>query len=353
MTHILITAALLAIVLLLPESAFGQAKAQATLRELDGAVVFVAYTSDTKHLITVTYEGAIHKWDASNGKEVMQIEKAFKPDGSMPDVRCRAAALSPDGKFLGVLSYASTLNLYTIANGKEYGQISTGDDQMSGAFGVAFNPDGKTVATGRFCGRGVTIWDLANGKSLRTLGDDAKPKGFTPFGRSPIAINGKTLAIEVGVFNNNQLTGTVLKRWDLSTGKELSTAKGPSGAGSFLLTPDARMAAWTNSSTREIRLWDLANDKEIRKLEGTGQARVFSPDGKQLAGRDPERVLFVWDTTTGKLLRKYGDAPANQPLNFRADVAAFSPDGKRLAAGVGGEVHQWDVASGKEVAIPK
>src|SRR5262249_8686684 len=77
--------------------------------------------------------------------------------------------------------------------------------------------------------------------------------------------------------------------------------------------------------------WDLATGRKEHALRlppgGGYQNALFSPDGKLLMtssyGKD-EYALTVWDTATG---RKVRDLPG-------AGVCmAFSPDGKRLAAG--------------------
>ncbi len=168
-----------------PTEASGQAKQtapaakSASLLRHDGTVVFVAYTPDGKQIITITYEGAIRKWDAASGKEVQQIEKAINAPGAMFDTRCRVAALSPDGKTLAVATYASVVNLYNVTSGKPIRQVKTGDDQMSGAGGIGFAADSKSIFTNRFHGREVTHWDLANGKELHKFGEALK--GFNLF----------------------------------------------------------------------------------------------------------------------------------------------------------------------------
>jgi WD40 repeat protein len=319
----------------------------ATRWQHDGPVVFVAYTPDSKYVLTATYEGAIRKWEAASGKEVLQIEKGIK---AVPfDVRCRVAALSPDGKTLAVATYASSLNLYQVATGKPLRQIQTGEDQMSGASAVAFAPNSKSVITSRFQGRAVSQWEVASGKELRRLGDPVKGNFVFEFGSVAISANGKVVASAISEYQGGQRVGTTVRRWDVATGKVLASARG-GGEGRIVFAGDGKTAAWGNGKTNVIRLWDLEADKELRSLEGTGQARVFSPDGKLLAGRDSDRVLCLWDVETGKLLRRLGGAPANLPvLNARADVAAFSVDGKRLVTGLGSDVQQWDVKSGKEI----
>ena len=329
-----------------PRASGQQPPAGATLWRHEGAVLFVAFTPDGKHIITATYEGAIRKWDAVSGKNVLQIERPINQQPGGLDVRCRAAALSPDGKTLAVLTYASALSLYNVATGKPFRHIKTGDDQMSGASAVAFVPGGKSVATSRSQGREVTYWDLASGTE-RKFGDPVKGPATFGFSTLSISSNGTILASAVNEFQGGQRVGTSVRRWRLPGGKELAPAKG-GDAGSVVLAPDGKTAVWGNWKTNTLRLWDLDSDKEIRKLEGTGTAYTFSADGKLLAGRDTERVLCVWDVQTGKEPRRLGK-PASRPLSSRADVAAFSANGKRLVTGVGTEVRQWDIVSGKEI----
>lgn len=336
-----LAALLIAARLVTPCAAQPKAPAAVTLRQQDGGVVFIAYTPDGKSLITTTYEGAIRKWDSATGKELLQIEKPIKLDGSTADVRCRSAALSPDGKYIGVLTYASTLNLYTVADGKPYGQIVTGEDQLTGAFALAFAPDSKSVATSKYQGRAISLWDLATGKESRQFGDHLKPKGIAA-GHHSLGTDGKQL------FTHN--AGNSLKRWDLD-GKELSPLSGPAGASSVVFARDGKLAAWVVGGA--IRIWDMATNKELRALEGSGTARTFSADNKRLAGRDSDRILCVWDTASGKLLHKYGEKPTSLILSARADFAAFSTDNTRLAAALGNEVRVWEVATGKEITFSK
>lgn len=312
----------------------------------ESPVVFVAYTPDGKHVLTATYEGTIRKWNAASGKEELEIEKGIKFNHS--DVRCRVAALSPNGKLLAVATYASVVNLYDVATGRLLRQIKTADDQMSGASSLVFAPNSRSVFTGRFLGRAVSNWDVASGKELRRLGDKVEGPFLFTFGTLSVSRDGKVVASVVSDPKGDERVGPYVRRWNVTTGKELSPAKG--GAGVVVFSNDGKTVARVDVKNGLIRLWDLEADKELRSLEGTGTVSVFSRDGKLLAGRDAQRVLCVWDVQTGKVLRKFGE-PASRPLNRRADVIAFSADAKRLVTGVGIEVRQWDVASGKELGL--
>jgi WD40 repeat protein len=65
---------------------------------------------------------------------------------------------------------------------------------------------------------------------------------------------------------------------------------------------------------------------------------LYSPDGRRLASVSADRTVRVWDATTGELIRM---------LEGGVRPLGFSPDGKRLAAGMDATVTVWDVATGR------
>jgi WD40 repeat protein len=85
----------------------------------------------------------------------------------------------------------------------------------------------------------------------------------------------------------------------------------------------------------------------LHTLRGWSYGLAFSPDGKRLAagerdeGIRPDRAIVLWDVATGK---------AADRLTGHRNVwaVAFSPDGKQLASG-GDGIKLWDVATTKVV----
>jgi WD40 repeat protein len=89
----------------------------------------------------------------------------------------------------------------------------------------------------------------------------------------------------------------------------------------------------------------LREEFEVRAIS-------FSPDGKKIASvSDREQSIQVWDAATGKLLHRIA-TPRIFSREFGAPedhTVAFAPDGKSIAAGVGGDVVFWNLQSGQEV----
>src|SRR5262249_47319861 len=76
----------------------------------------------------------------------------------------------------------------------------------------------------------------------------------------------------------------------------------PARSGPSLSRPIAR--AWFRwDGLGDVRLWDVATGKEIRRFEGHRSyvsAAAFSPDGWTLATRDETSSLRLWEITTAK-----------------------------------------------------
>jgi len=114
---------------------------------------------------------------------------------------------------------------------------------------------------------------------------------------------------------------------------------------SIAFAPDGGKAV-SGSRDKTVRLWNVADGKELRCLEGHSDAVTcvaFTPEGNLLSG-GRDRTVRLWDSATGKELGKF---------TGHTDVVrcvVCSPDGKRVLTGsLDGTLRLWDIQTFKEV----
>jgi WD40 repeat protein len=106
--------------------------------------------------------------------------------------------------------------------------------------------------------------------------------------------------------------------------------------------PDGKTLA-SVSGDGSLRLWDSSTGRELRRFLGhKGEVRcvAFAPDGNSLLSGGADGTARLWDVKTGKERAKL--LTAEEWLN----AVAFAPKGKWLAAGSDeGTVHLWDATT--------
>jgi eukaryotic-like serine/threonine-protein kinase len=247
----------------------------------------------------------------------------------------------------------------------------TGDEFIGGQ--VAFSPDGRRLAVGG--SDAVFFLDAATGQwlhdhvllpSYATPDHDSIPFGevnghvtFSPDGQCLAAVGSdkKTVA--------GRVQHTPLVRvWHLATRQEVVTLRGRAGAdegrtgasaiSSVALSPDNQLIATATNIDGIVTVWDAATGREVRRLTShSPQVRsvAFSPDGKTLAtgggGQNPlPSEVELWDVATGDR------RAALQGHTGGINSVAFSPDGKQLASGSGDStVRVWDPTTGRQLSL--
>lgn len=117
----------------------------------------------------------------------------------------------------------------------------------------------------------------------------------------------------------------------------------PSSVSRWAFSPDGSLLA-THAFRSQVFLWDTATGKILRRFSGHRRGvdiLAFSPDGRRLltSSSTDKEPIYVWDVVTGQQLLAL-------PLE-NARHACFSEDGRHVVTLRWGEVTHWDAATGQ------
>ena len=148
-----------------------------------GGISALGFSPDGRFLVAGSNDADLRVWNAQNGELVRLIDELL--------VAMFAIAFSPDGTLLATAGVDRTVYLWDTRTWKLARKL-TGQSEMISA--VAFSPDGRRLVTGGFSELfarqpvKLLLWDTDSGRILRTM--DA-PKRVSGVAFSP---NGKTVA---------------------------------------------------------------------------------------------------------------------------------------------------------------
>jgi WD40 repeat protein len=228
--------------------------------------------------------------------------------------------------------------------------------------GVAFSPDGKTLAS-RSNGHTVRLWDVATAKEMFQLPIWNWRSVYDLDGPGAVAFSpdGTHLAVRVdGPFAGTR-TDTAWQLWDLKTRKKVAAgAEAVWAPNAVSFSPDGEAVA--TAAAGGVRLWSARTATPLRLLEGpsptTTRHFAFAADNRRLvAGGCSMTVpnLLVWEWGTGDLVRTLPGTKS------QVAAVALSPGGHVIVSCSGKDryykpdldVYFWELASGTRIRALK
>jgi WD40 repeat protein len=242
------------------------------------------------------------------------------------------AAFLRGGRYLETVSKDKTMTLWDVATGQAVRVMPV----RSTPYGIAFSPDGATVAIGYADGV-VALSDTMTGTQRRTLyidhGDAVWSLGFTADGRRLAA---------------GSLHGAV-KVWDSASGALLRGFENKQGSCYVALSPDGDTVA-SSDDTGTVTLWNLRRPgrRTLPAFNDDDQvtALAFSPNGSMLAVGGHDGAIGLWDTA------KWTQIQILNGHTRTINSLSFTPDGHTMASTSNDTtVRLWRVPSGEQIGV--
>jgi WD40 repeat protein len=255
----------------------------------------------------------------------------LKTLAKLPFIDC--GGFSIDENVVAVVC-GSKIHLYSLTNpGEELFEL----DASASVENITIDPNNQRMITFIYgADPGLELWDLTNGKKIRTFSEQIDDVKFSP--------DGKILAT---VSSDDQ--EAVVRLWDSSTGnpgkilKDWAGRNPDFGTTHIAFRSDGKMLAI--GSGEEVYLWDMVMDEPavILPLE-SDSAVLFSPNGNYLAVSAYDSI-YVWDIAGGKELSFIQDAHVKGVFQV-----IFSPDNKLLIShGYDDTLIIWDLAQERKL----
>jgi WD40 repeat protein len=243
------------------------------------------------------------------------------------------AVMSSDCHWLAIRRNDGTVEIWDLHRGAVHQRLPPTKSERTWGFFA----DGTKLVTLEKGADRMHVWDLTSGAPLETWRRAIYPDrdyqigGISPDNRWCLTIGPDG----TGVFRD------IVRRLDVDPHLDAREAAG------IAFSADSKFFAVTSgSAARYTRVWITADRREVARLGFGGHSVTFSPDGKRLAiGWGGEDAVVVWDLESRRQLV----ALAGEGAIF--NCVGFSPDGNVICAcNSRGDVYLWRAPTFEEIA---
>ena len=293
-----------------------------------GTISAIAFSADSRWIVTYTFVENLKVWDVQSGTCVTQIEIPNKQ-------QCPRPVFSQDGQRITVASYERDGKIYTWCAHTGAQLNATEIGETYGIYPFLFSQD-RNLLAGRKRStdsdpESILLWHVETGEQIACFTGYSERMDNLCF--SP---DGKYLTA-------GSAEGTI-RTWDIESGQLATTRNDYGDAQMFpYYSPEEGLIA-AAISKREVEVWHINREKKIDTLENRGDSWhvCFSGDGAQLAVASPSEIQ-IWTKSNNADAHTLSTLHGHIPT---MDTLVFSADEKTLAAGLWSDnVLLWDVAS--------
>ena len=294
----------------------------------DNAGQLVAFFPDGKKLAGLNTDNSFSEWDIENGSKFRTVERVTGHGETISLFRGRILKVSPDGRFSVISSTFDNTGSEIVTLWN--GETTASFRHETVVVAAAVSPDAKLLATGGW-DETATLWSVETRKPIRVLSGhrgEIHALAFSPDGR---------LLASSGAY-----------KWEYLEGEDGSTLRSGrphavrgDGEGSIRF-----YTADENYNDTTAKVWDVESGENIVTL---GHHKIvteiaFSPDGSRVAAASGKQV-HIWCTKRWQAIATI--------CTMEIESLAFSPDGARLAIGGARDepiIHIYSAGTGQQIA---
>jgi len=238
----------------------------------NGQVYRVAFSRDGRYLTTASGDKTARVWELPDGRQLAQLAHEGEIDRMIHGV-----ALSRDGRYLATASGDKTARVWELPGGWQVAQLA----HEPGVLRVAFNPDGRFLATAS--DRTARVWELPDGRQVAQV---AHERGW--ISRVAFSRDRRYLATSSG--------DNATRVWELPDGRQVAELAHDDPVYDVAFSPDGRYLA-TASRDNKARVWELPDGRQLAQLAHNDWvlAVAFSPDERYLATASTDKTARVWE----------------------------------------------------------
>jgi WD40 repeat protein/uncharacterized caspase-like protein len=280
----------------------------------------ISYSPDGKWIVAGAGDGTVAVWDLASGRIIRKFD-------SFAEGQANNVAISPDAKTV-IANSGSSVRLWDLASGKTLKSL-----ERAAVNQIAISPDWRWIASDSSSYQTlppryyVQLIDPASGQTTKTFfghNDYAKHIVFSSDGRTIAAASGdKTIRV-----------------WEIASGRLLRTFRGHRADINKIAISSDGQTIVSASSDKDVKVWSAGSDTAQRTFthEVSVGSVAINPNGNLIA-TGSDKAVTIWEADTGKVKWKREDISDTYDLKF-------SPDGQQLAAGTYENITVLDAGTG-------